>query len=156
MTKNGQLDKHGEFQTKYGWGDYDGLIDMDYDLGEWGLNDFCDNEENQCIHIGMRNFCDYEHDEPDYEIQIWIDDDPTYYSTNHLGNLKSMYKKAIKKVEDELDRTGGKELDRDAVRGIGKWLEDAGREWKEKQNKKAFSKRVNNWLKGMGINKEVA
>ena len=98
MENNGQLNKGGEFQTKYGWGDFDGLIDMDYDLGEWGLNDCCDDRENQCIHIGMRNFCDDDHDEPDYEIQIWIDDEPAYYSTNHLGNLKSMYKKAIKKV----------------------------------------------------------
>ena len=141
------------FTTKYGEGDFDGLIDMDYDLGEWGLKDCCDDRENQCIHIGMRNFSD--DDGVDYEIQIWIDDAPAYYSTNHLGNLKSMYKKAIKKVEDELDRVGGKELDCDAVRRIEKWLEDVGNEWKEKQNKKAFSKRVNNWLKGMGINKEA-
>ena len=81
------------FITKYGEGDFDGLIDMDYDLGEWGLKDCCDDRENQCVHIGMRNFSD--DDGVDYEIQIWIDDDPTYYSTNHLGNLKSMYKKAI-------------------------------------------------------------
>tara|TARA_Y100000310_G_C20530184_1_gene738030 strand:- start:40 stop:510 length:471 start_codon:yes stop_codon:yes gene_type:complete len=147
------------FTTKYGEGDYDGLADFDYDMGEWGLKDCCEDKATQCIHVGIRNFSDGEKGddgfEPDYEIQLWVDDAPTYYSTNHLGNAKSMYRKTIKMVEGELDKCDGGELSDDAWCRLDQWLVDAGKEWADKQHKKAFSKRVNNWLKGMGINKEI-